>query len=136
MGPQRAGMAHKLLDGEPAFRREVEACDALFLALSGWSILDVLVDLDRASSLERNDVAQVANFVVQAGLTALLESLGARPDAVVGHSVGEVGAAYAADVLSRADAVLLVHHRARGSQSAAGRGPCSPRRSLPTTRHS
>ena len=122
MGPQRAGMARELLDGEPEFRREVEACDALFLALSGWSILDVLVDPDRASSLARNDVAQVANFVVQAGLTALLESLGARPDAVVGHSVGEVGAAYAAGVMSRADAVLLVHHRARGSQSAAGQG--------------
>jgi acyl transferase domain-containing protein/NADP-dependent 3-hydroxy acid dehydrogenase YdfG/acyl carrier protein len=122
MGPQRAGMARELLAEEPVFRREVEACDALFRELSGWSILEVLADPAQAERLRRNDVAQVANFVVQAGLIALLESLGARPDGVIGHSVGEVGAAYAAGMLSRPDAVLLVHHRARVSQSAAGRG--------------
>ncbi|WP_394823373.1 type I polyketide synthase [Pendulispora albinea] len=122
MGPQRAGMARELLAEEPVFRREVEACDALFRELSGWSILEALIDPAQAERLRRNDVAQVANFVVQAGLTALLRSLGAAPDGVIGHSVGELGAAYAAGMLSRRDAIVLVHHRARASQSAAGHG--------------
>jgi acyl transferase domain-containing protein len=54
---------------------------------------------------------------VQAGLVALLAACGITPDAVAGHSVGEVAAAYAAGVLSLADACALVAARARGMQA-------------------
>lgn len=66
--------------------------------------------------------AQVTNFVVQAGLTALWQHWGIRPAAIVGHSVGEVAAAYAAGVYSLEDALMVSFHRASLQARLAGRG--------------
>lgn len=67
-------------------------------------------------------VAQPANFALPIGLTALWNSRGVWPDAVVGHSVGEVAAACVSGALSLEDALLVSYHRSRLQQTCAGGG--------------
>ena len=70
----------------------------------------------------RTEVAQPANAVLQIALTQLWAAWGIRPDAIVGHSVGEVPAAYLAGALSLEDAMLVSYHRSRLQQQTAGLG--------------
>ncbi|MGI5347309.1 SDR family NAD(P)-dependent oxidoreductase [Streptomyces sp. CA-250714] len=121
MGPQWWGMGRELLETEPRFAEVVEACDAV-LERHGLSIADELRRDESTSRLTRTLYAQVANFAVQAGLTALLRGWGIEPDAIVGHSVGEVAAAYAAGVYSLEDALTVSFHRANLQARLAGRG--------------
>jgi len=87
-----------------------------------WSVLDELVADARWSRLADTVVAQSLMFAVQIGLTRLLASWGYAPDAVVGHSLGEVAAACAAGVLSLEDAARVVFHRSGLQAEAAGQG--------------
>ncbi|GHD52909.1 hypothetical protein GCM10017083_28870 [Thalassobaculum fulvum] len=122
-GAQWAGMGRDLLASEPAFRATVEACDAAFATLTDeWRVLDLLVAEPARARVSETAVAQCLMFAVQVGLTRLLESWGYRPDAVVGHSLGEVAAAQAAGVLGLADAARVVFHRSRLQAEAAGQG--------------
>lgn len=121
MGPQWWGMGRELLETEPIFAEVVTACDAL-LARHDLSITDELRRPEAESRLTRTLYAQVANFVVQAGLTALWRNWGIQPAAIVGHSVGEVAAAYAAGVYSLEDALRVSFHRASLQARLAGRG--------------
>ncbi|WP_410604685.1 SDR family NAD(P)-dependent oxidoreductase [Amycolatopsis sp. lyj-90] len=121
MGPQWWGMGRELLETEPVFAEAVAACDAL-LAPHDLSIADELRRPEDESRLTRTLYAQVANFVVQVGLTALWRHWGIRPAAVLGHSVGEVAAAHAAGVYSLEDAVTVSFHRASLQARLAGRG--------------
>src|SRR5262249_47506538 len=89
----------------------------------GWSLLDELVADAARSRLHEPDVLQVLLFSVQVALAALWRSWGIVPDALVGHSVGEVAAAHLAGVLSRGAALRVVHERGRlVAAHAAGRG--------------
>ncbi|MFD9698049.1 SDR family NAD(P)-dependent oxidoreductase [Lentzea sp. NPDC059081] len=121
MGPQWWGMGQELLRTQPLFREVVEACDEV-LARFGISMAEELDRPQDGSRLTSTLYAQVANFVVQAGLTALWRAWGVEPVAVVGHSVGEVAAAYAAGVYSLEDALTISYHRARLQSGLAGRG--------------
>ena len=77
---------------------------------------------EAGSRLTSTLYAQVANFVVQAGLTALWREWGIEPAVVTGHSVGEVAAAFAAGVYSLRDALTISFHRASLQARLAGRG--------------
>nr|AXL05391.1 type I polyketide synthase [uncultured bacterium] len=104
-GTQWVGMGRELLAESPVFAARMTECDAEIAALTGWSVLDVL----RADEgLERIEVLQPVLFAVMVSLAAVWESAGVRPDAVVGHSQGEVAAAHVAGVLSLADAARVV----------------------------
>src|SRR6202041_3870406 len=98
------------------------AC-ALLEAELGVPVAEVVLgpgpDDERA---DQTVFAQAGLFAVGAGLVALLAAAGITPDAVAGHSVGEVAAAYAAGVLSLADACALVAARARLMQALPGGG--------------
>jgi acyl transferase domain-containing protein/aryl carrier-like protein len=121
-GSQWRGMGRELLNQEPVFRAAIEECDGLFCGYAGWSLLEELKAVGTQSRLDETEIAQPAIFALQVALVELWKSWGIVPDAVVGHSIGEVTAAYTAGVLTLPDAVRVVFHRARLMQRAAGLG--------------
>ena len=114
-GTQRAGMGAELYAASPVFAAEFDRACALLEASLGAPVADVVLGrAENAGELADQTVyAQAGLFAVQAGLVAVLAAAGVTADAVAGHSVGEVGAAYAAGVLSLEDACALVAVRAR-----------------------
>lgn len=122
-GSQWAGMGRQLLEREPAFRAAISECDRAIRQHAGWSPLAELTrDDGDASWLERIDRVQLALFAVQVGLAAWWRSIGVAPDAVAGHSLGEIAAAHVAGVLSLDDAVRIVHQRSRLVKQITGQG--------------
>ncbi|QSY50341.1 type I polyketide synthase [Streptomyces griseocarneus] len=95
-GSQWVGMARGLLESSPVFAAEVQACARELAVHVDWSLLAVLRGEVGAASLERVDVVQPALFAVMVSLAAVWRSVGVVPDAVIGHSQGEIAAAYVA----------------------------------------
>ncbi|MQS11078.1 amino acid adenylation domain-containing protein [Streptomyces kaniharaensis] len=122
MGPQWWAMGRGLYESEPVYREAVDACDRKIRAQAGWSLLDELARDEAESRMAETWLAQPANFAVQVGLAALWRSHGLRPDAIVGHSTGEVAAFHEAGVYDLADAVRVVLHRSRLQHRLAGTG--------------
>ncbi|GAB4588200.1 type I polyketide synthase [Nocardia sp. IFM 10818] len=122
MGPQWWAMGRELLGAGGTFATEAARIDAVFREISGWSIVEELLRPEEESRVTETAVAQPANFLVQVALFALLRELGVTPAAVVGHSVGEVSAAYITGMLSLHDALLVSYHRARLQATTAGSG--------------
>jgi polyene macrolide polyketide synthase len=121
-GSQWAEMARPLLETSPAFREQIEACEKALSPHVDWSLLAVLRGEPGAPSLERVDVVQPVLFAVMVSLAALWRSMGVEPDAVVGHSQGEIAAACVAGALSLEDAAQVIALRARTLPRLAGRG--------------
>ncbi|WTR18939.1 SDR family NAD(P)-dependent oxidoreductase [Streptomyces sp. NBC_00138] len=120
-GSQWIGMAAGLLDASPVFRDHIAACEKALAPHTDWSLTDVLRD-PAATALDRVDVVQPALFAVMTSLARLWEAHGVRPDAVVGHSQGEIAAAYIAGALSLEDAARVVALRARAITGLAREG--------------
>jgi acyl transferase domain-containing protein/trans-aconitate methyltransferase/acyl carrier protein len=121
-GPQWFGMGRELFEQEPVFRATLEQCDTILRRHASWSLLRELAADASASRLDRTEIAQPAIFALQVSLAALWRSWGVVPDAVVGHSVGEVAAAHIAGALSLEDALRVIYHRGRLMEQAAGCG--------------
>ncbi|MFF7977435.1 SDR family NAD(P)-dependent oxidoreductase [Streptomyces sp. NPDC007905] len=112
-GAQWEGMAVELLDASPVFAAEIAACGEVLAEFVDWRLEDVLRGAAGAPSLERVDVVQPALFAVMVSLAALWRSYGVEPSAVVGHSQGEIAAAYVAGGLSLRDAARIVAVRSQ-----------------------
>ncbi len=121
-GSQWVGMGQKLFAAEAVFRATIKACDALLRRHVPWSLVEELFAPEEQSRLGETEVVQPALFAVQVGLAALLRSRGVTPDAVIGHSVGELAAAHVAGALSLEEAVRVVALRGRVMQRATGLG--------------
>ena len=121
-GSQWAGMALELTRQSAVFARSVRECGEALSPFVDWSLEDVLLGVDGAPELERVDVVQPALFAVMVGLAELWRACGVRPDAVVGHSQGEIAAACVAGALSLSDAARLIALRSRALRALAGRG--------------
>ncbi len=121
-GGQWAQMGVALMKSEPVFEKAMLEFDACFKALSGWSIIDELIKPEAESVLNETTVVQPAIAAVQIAMTTLMRHYGLRPDAVVGHSIGEVAAAYASGALDLGQAAFVIYHRARIQDKASGKG--------------
>ncbi|MGI9181140.1 MAG: type I polyketide synthase, partial [Longimicrobiaceae bacterium] len=121
-GSQWPGMGRSLLEQELVFREKLAACDALLRPLAGWSLLAELAAPAERSRLDETEVTQPVLFAMQVALAELWRSRGIVPDAVVGHSAGEVAAAHVAGALDLEQAIRVIHHRGRVMQPASGAG--------------
>jgi acyl transferase domain-containing protein/acyl carrier protein len=122
-GSQYVGMGRELFETQPSFRRDLEECDRLLRPHWPVSLLDVLYPEGGAGSpLGETYYTQPALFALEYGLGRLWQSWGIRPDAVLGHSVGEYAAACLAGVFPLEDAVTLIAARARLMQALPGEG--------------
>ncbi|QUR67889.1 type I polyketide synthase [Mycobacterium spongiae] len=121
-GSQWLGMGVELLDTAPVFAKEISECAEAFAEFVDWSLTDVLRGAPGAPSLDRVDVVQPALFAVMVALAKLWQSVGVRPDAVIGHSQGEIAAAYVAGALSLRDAARVVTLRSKLLTALAGPG--------------
>ncbi|MFJ2444581.1 type I polyketide synthase, partial [Streptomyces sp. NPDC087658] len=117
-GSQWVGMARELVDSSPAFAERLRECEEALSPHVDWSLREVL----NGSDLEKVDVVQPVLWAVMVSLAALWESHGVRPDAVVGHSQGEIAAACVAGALSLEDGARVVALRSRALGVLAGRG--------------
>ncbi len=121
-GSQWAGMARAAYAANDVFRARF---DQLAAAYAGHTGIDLAAELhaeDLAARLPAAALAQPLVFAIQAALTDALVETGLRPDIVVGHSVGEVAAAYAAGILDADAALRVIHARSASQEAARGRG--------------
>ncbi|ERS51107.1 MULTISPECIES: type I polyketide synthase [unclassified Corynebacterium] len=109
-GSQHRKMAKDMIALSPLFSERLKELDAIVDFESGWSILDIVKDDSQTYDTE---TAQVAITAIQIALTDLLASFGVRPAGVMGMSMGEIAAAYAAGGISAQDAMIIACHRAR-----------------------
>ena len=132
-GSQWVGMAADAIELSAEFRAGLAAADAALRPWLGWSVAERIGQTD-AGDLRDAAVAQPLLFAVQVASVLALERLGVRADACMGHSVGEVAAAWAAGVLdldqaARVIAARSLHQRAardgNGGMAVIGLGPAA-----------
>lgn len=118
-GAHWAGMGRRLLADEPAFASAVEDLEPMFFERAGFSLRRVL---ERGEAVTGDARVQPVIVGLQLALTALWRFHGVEPDAVIGHSVGEVTAAIVAEALTPAQGLDVVTIRSRLMAQLAGRG--------------
>nr|WP_323183774.1 SDR family NAD(P)-dependent oxidoreductase [Streptomyces canus] len=112
-GGQWAGMGVELMAESSVFAESMAACEVALAPYVDWSLIDVLTRDDFGDWSARVDVVQPVLWAVMVSLAAVWRSYGVVPDAVVGHSQGEIAAACVAGVLTLRDAAKVVALRSR-----------------------
>jgi acyl transferase domain-containing protein/acyl carrier protein len=120
-GSQWRGMALELLDSSPSFAGYVGECEEALSPYIDWSLREFLLS-EGEEWLDRVDVVQPILFAISVSLARLWQELGVRPAAVVGHSQGEIAAAYVAGGLTLQDAARLSALRSRLIATLTGEG--------------
>lgn len=112
-GAQWATMGIQLMDSFPCFRSSVEEADRFLLNEAGckWSVIEELSRGKSTSKLNRAEYSQALCTILQVALVDLLREWNITPQAVIGHSSGEIAAAYCWGVLSRQDSWRIAYFR-------------------------
>lgn len=118
-GSQWAGMGRQLLADEPAFAAAIAELEPEFVAQGGFSLRDVIAGGKELVGIEQ---IQLGLIGMQLALTALWRSYGVTPDAVIGHSMGEVAAAVVAGALTPAQGLRVTAVRSRLMAPLSGQG--------------
>ncbi|MBP0466978.1 type I polyketide synthase, partial [Roseomonas sp. PWR1] len=121
-GAQHAGMARAALAASAPFRRALREADEALAPLLGWSPLALIRRGATAEELAGTDIAQPLLFAVQVGIAGTLARHGIAPAMALGHSVGEVAAAWCAGILTLPQAAGLVVARSRHQHATRGTG--------------
>ncbi|KAK3332997.1 putative hybrid PKS/NRPS enzyme [Cercophora scortea] len=128
-GAQWPTMGARLLQSCKLFRDTLEACECNLSSLPdgpSWSLVSELLAASGDSRISEAALSQPLCTAVQIGLVKLLYASGIKLGAVVGHSSGEIAAAYAAGIISADDAMRIAYYRglysrlAQGSQGQSG----------------
>jgi polyketide synthase 12 len=117
-GSQWRGMSVALFDASAVFREHILLCAEAFRPHLSWNLIEALRD----DELDRDDIIQPALFAVLVSLARMWRSHGVEPDAVVGHSLGEIAAATVAGALTLDDAARLVSARSQEVTTLTGGG--------------
>ncbi|MGU7771057.1 SDR family NAD(P)-dependent oxidoreductase [Burkholderia sp. MR1-5-21] len=121
-GCQWPGMGKQLYEEDPVFRAALDEVDALWCMDGSPSLVDAMRDGASAEWLASTENAQPLLFAIQVGMTRVIDACGMRYDAAIGHSVGEIAAAWVTGALSLADAVRVIKVRSRAQAMTRGSG--------------
>ena len=121
-GAQYSGMGRDALRHNRVFRGAIERLDQMLGPELGWSLVALLEAGADAQTIGRADMAQPLLFAVQVGIVEALRDVGISASGYLGHSVGEITAAWAADALSLGEAGRVVLERSRHQQRTQGKG--------------
>ena len=122
VGGHWVSMGSQLLAQDPVFRQVIEQCETAFRPYVSWRLTDELAAEKASSRLDEIDVVQPCTFAIQAGITASLRARGIIPDVVIGHSMGEIAAAYVSGALSLEDAAAVICTRSKLMRRTSGKG--------------
>ncbi len=120
-GSQWSGLGKELLAHEPVFAETIDEWDAAIREEAGWSVRGALAGRDD-EWMDRIDRLQPTLVAFEHALACWWRSRGVEPDAVVGHSMGEVAAAAFAEVLTIREASMVICARTRLLGTITGEG--------------
>ena len=113
-GSQWWAMGRELYGQYPVYKNAIDHADRCLTALGAdWSLLKELDRDEKSTKVNEAHISQPSCTAIQLALVDLLTSWGIVPTAVAGHSSGEIGAAYAAGLITFESAVAIAYHRGR-----------------------
>ncbi|PHH62725.1 hypothetical protein CDD81_6713 [Ophiocordyceps australis] len=124
-GAQWAGMARDLILTWPSFQDSIRKLDDVLQRLEkapSWTIQETLCDENCAVMIEKAEYAQPLSTAIQIALVDLMTQCGVKPRAVIGHSSGEIAAAYAAGAITAAEAILISYFRGQAMRIQSQKG--------------
>ncbi len=121
-GSQWFGMGKELYNSKPVFKNAIDECETAFKKFGDWSLTEQLFGDSVSDPLSTIDVIQPALVAIEIALAKLWQSYGIYPDAVVGHSMGEVAAAYISGSITLDEAAAVICNRSQLMKTTSGKG--------------